>query len=55
MKGEGSAVHILHMGNMRPSGERQARPRKATKAKWCRSKAKARRVMQDKSRRRNRI
>ena len=55
MKGEGSAGHVLHIGNVRPSGERKARPRKATKAKWCRAKAKARRVMQGKSRRRNRI
>lgn len=55
MKGDGSAVHILRMGNVRPSGERKARPRKATKAKRCRAKVKARRVMQGKSRRRNRI
>ena len=55
MKGDGSSRRLLHIGSVRPSGERKVRPRKATKAKRCRAKVKARRVMQGKSRRRNRI
>lgn len=44
----------MRMGNLRQPGSRYAKKRKATKAKRDRAKAKARRLMQKMSRRRNR-
>ena len=55
MKGEqGTTGHAMPMGPLRQAGPRYEKPRKATKAKRDRAKAKARRIMQKLSRRRNR-
>ena len=54
MKGEqGKTGHAMPMGQLRPAGQRYARQRKATKTKCDRAKAKARRIMQKNSKRRN--
>ena len=56
MKGEqgGGSWKALGIGRVRPAGPRYEKRRKATKAKRDKAKAKARRIMQKTSRRRNR-
>lgn len=55
MKGEQTATvdRVMPMGRLRPQGPRYIRPRKGTKAKHDKAKAKRRRLMQKLSRRRN--
>jgi hypothetical protein len=56
MKGEqGTTGHAMPMGPLRQAGPRYEKPRKATKAKRDRAKAKRRRLMVKHSRRRNRV
>ena len=57
MKGEqgGGAWKALGIGRVRPAGPRYEKPRKATKTKRDRAKARARRLMQKNSKRRNRL